>query len=126
MTTLAECVAASVASTEVPSEQKPCSSGGETLMRTASSGMSPEVKRSGTSWRKVGTYSARPSFTAALAFGPMNSALCRMCPTMSGARWGPGPSTCRCTTFTSSRSRALATRASRRTEGAALAAWTYT
>ena len=70
-------------------------------MRTASSGMRPLEKRCGTSDRKTGTYSARPSLTASRAFGPMNRARWRKWPAISGARCGPGPSMWRWTTLTS-------------------------
>ena len=55
MTVRAARIAACIASTEVPSEQKPCASGGVALTNTASSGSRPLSNRRGTSDRKVGT-----------------------------------------------------------------------
>ena len=124
MTRPAARIAACIASTDVPSEQKPWASGGETLQRTASSGMSPPEKRRGTSDRKTGTNSARPSFTAWRAFGPMNRARWRKCGAISGARCGPGPSMWRWTMLTLWSSGARATSASSRTDGVAAAHWT--
>ena len=92
MTVLADPMAACIASTDVPSEQNPCESGGVTLMNTASRGSAPVVNRAGTSDRNTGTKSARPSLTARRALGPMNSARWRKCGAISGARCGPGPS----------------------------------
>ena len=55
MTVFAARMAACMASTLVPSEQKPCASGGVALTRTTSSGIEPESNRCGTSERKTGT-----------------------------------------------------------------------
>ncbi|MFO0668390.1 MAG: hypothetical protein U0235_02020 [Polyangiaceae bacterium] len=121
MTVLAVAAAASIASHDVPSEQKPCASGGDTFTSTASSGMKPRRKSDGTSLKNTGMYSARPSLTAARAFGPMKSALCRKLDATSGARCGPSPPTWRCTMFTASSSLARATSARRSTLGAAAA-----
>ena len=74
MTVRAARMAACIASTEVPSEQNPCASGGVALTKTASSGRRPVSNRRGTSDRKTGTKSARPSAIALRAFGPMNRA----------------------------------------------------
>ena len=123
MTVVAAPMAACIASTDVPSEQKPCASGGVTLMNTASSGSAPDENSSGTSERNTGTKSARPSLTARRALGPMNSARWRKWGAISGARWGPGPSVWRWTTETSESSGARATSASRRTSGVAAAHW---
>ena len=123
MTVLAASTAACMASTDVPSEQNPWRSGGVTLANTASSGSSPDRKTAGTSERKIGTKSARPSLTALRALGPMNSARCRKWGAISGARWGPGPSVWRWTIETSDSSGARATRASSRTDGVAAAHW---
>jgi len=54
MTVRAVCTAARVTSTDTPSEQKPCRSGGETWMSATSSGRSPPRNSSGTSERKTG------------------------------------------------------------------------
>ena len=123
MTVLAARIAACIASTDVPSEQKPCASGGVAFTKTASSGSIPLSNRRGTSDRKTGTYSARPSVMAARAFGPMNRARWRKCGAISGARCGPGPSQWRWTTRTFASSGARATRASSRTDGVAAAHW---
>ena len=74
ITVVAAPIAAWAASTEVPSEQNPCASGGVTLISTASRGWAPLVNRAGTSDRNTGTKSARRSLTARRALGPMNSA----------------------------------------------------
>jgi len=55
MTVLAARTAEWMASTEVPSEQKPWLSGGVALTRTASSRSAPDVNRCGTSERNTGT-----------------------------------------------------------------------
>ena len=55
MTCRAARIAACIASTEVPSEQKPWASGGVALTKTASSGSRPASNSRGTSDRKVGT-----------------------------------------------------------------------
>jgi len=54
MTILAHWVAAREISTEVPSEQKPYLSGGDTVMRATSIGMFPLRNKSGISLRKIG------------------------------------------------------------------------
>ncbi len=48
-------IAACIASTLVPSEQKPWASGGVTLTKATSSGSAPLRKSRGTSDRKIGT-----------------------------------------------------------------------
>ena len=48
-------IAAWIASTDVPSEQKPWASGGVALTSTASSGRAPDSNSCGTSDRKTGT-----------------------------------------------------------------------
>ena len=53
-TVRAVCTAARATSTETPSEQKPCRSGGETVTSATSSGSSPPRKSCGTSERKTG------------------------------------------------------------------------
>src|SRR3990172_4753102 len=125
MTVVAWRMAVGMAMTDVPSEQKPCLSGTETLTSTASMGRMPRLMSVGTSDRKTGTYSARPSLTAARALGPMNNARWRKWPAISGARWGPGPSVWKCRILTSVSSCARATRASSRTDGVAAAEWMY-
>ena len=55
MTVFAARIAACIASTDVPSEQKPWLSGGVALTNTASSGRAPESNSRGTSDRKIGT-----------------------------------------------------------------------
>ena len=70
MTCFAARMAECIASTDVPSEQNPCASGGVALTKTASSGSRPESNSRGTSDRNVGMYSARPSAIAARALRP--------------------------------------------------------
>ena len=55
MTVLAARMAACIASTETPSEQNPCASGGVAFTSTASSGISRLSNSRGTSERKTGT-----------------------------------------------------------------------
>ena len=121
MTVFAASIAACIASTDTPSEQNPCASGGVTLTNTASSGQAPELNSAGTSERNTGTKSARPSLTALRALGPMNRARWRKWGAISGAMCGPGPSVWRWMTQTSRSSGARATSASRRTDGVAAA-----
>lgn len=60
-TTFALFTACKEISTDVPNEQNPCLSGGETVTRATSKGSTPLENRSGISLRKTGTYPACPS-----------------------------------------------------------------
>ena len=124
ITVFATRIAACIASTDVPSEQNPCASGGLALTSTASSGSSPARNSWGMSDRNTGTKSARPSLTARRALWPMNSARWRKWGAISGARCGPRPSVWRWTIDTASSSGARATSASSSTSGTAAAQWT--
>ena len=84
----ADSAAALATSTEVPREQKPWASGGETLSRATSRGRRPERKRSGMSERKTGTKSARPACTASRTLAPTKRARWRKLPASSGAAVG--------------------------------------
>ena len=64
MTSFADWAADLFVETSTPKEQKPCSSGGVTWMNATSSGRIPSVKSWGTSERRIGVKSARPSLTA--------------------------------------------------------------
>ena len=55
MTVFAARIAACIASTDVPSEQNPCASGGVALTRTASSGSSAGLEQRGDVDRNTGT-----------------------------------------------------------------------
>jgi hypothetical protein len=55
MTVSAARIAACIASTDVPNEQKPWLSGGVALTSTTSSGTAPRSNKWGTSDRKTGT-----------------------------------------------------------------------
>lgn len=59
-----------VQSTLVPSEQKPCLSGGATVTRATSMSIILRRNRWGISHRNMGIVSARPSLTAFLALAP--------------------------------------------------------
>ena len=74
-----------VASTPTPYEQKPCSSGGEMWIMATSTRKRPRVIRPGTSWRWIGTKSARPSLTASRTLPPVNMARCRKWPSIPGS-----------------------------------------
>ena len=55
ITVFAAVIAACIASTDVPREQKPCASGGVAFTNTASSASAPDSNSRGTSERKTGT-----------------------------------------------------------------------
>ena len=81
---MADAAAAFVIPTSTPNEQKPCSSGGDTAISATSSGIVPEVKRTGISERRHGVKSARPSFTAARTLSLMKRVLTRRCLSIPG------------------------------------------
>ena len=84
--------AARAVSMLVPSEQVPWRSGGESCTTAASSLTRPVVNKLGMSERKIGTKSARPSFTDSRRPAPVNREIERMRPASSGAVKASGPS----------------------------------
>ena len=78
---LAFWIAARVVSTLGPSVQKPWVSGRLTWISATSRLNTLRRNNNGTSLRKIGMKSARPSLTALRQFGPMNSELDRNMPT---------------------------------------------
>ena len=70
-------MAARAVSTLDPSVQKPCSSGGLTVMRATSRFTILRRKSRGISLTKIGTKSARPSAIALRQLAPMKSELDR-------------------------------------------------
>ena len=119
MTTFADCAAAFVVLISTPNEQNPCSSGGLTCTKAASSGRMPRVNSPGTSDRKHGVKSARPSLTARRCSSLMNSVLMRRCPAIAGSAAGAGPNVRMLQISTSRSDGARATSASIRTCGTA-------
>ena len=91
MTVVAAPIAACIASTDVAQRAEPVRVRRRHVdeHRVERQGARPRTGP-GTSERNTGTKSARPSFTACRALGPMNRARCRKCGAISGARWGPG------------------------------------
>ena len=95
ITTRAVSAAALAASHEVPSEQKPWASGGESWSSAASSGTACDVNRPGMSERKIGTKSARPSAMGRRSGAPVNSDTDRNSFSRPASANGAGPAVCR-------------------------------